>query len=158
MTTSLPWRPFETLRREFDRLLEDMDRSFFGRGAEAGDDAFWRRAIDWRISPSVDVLERDKAYEITAELAGVEPKDIEISVANGVVTLRASKSAETEHKDAEHFVRERQFGRYERSFGLPADVDAEHIEAHLHNGVLRLVLPRRADAVADRRTITVKAA
>lgn len=152
------WRPFETLRKEVDRLFEDF-----------GDD-FWRRPFrtraglekDWAqkfvTTPAADVVETDKAYEITAELPGIDQKNIEVNVANGGITIKGEKKEETEEKKKDYYVSERRYGSFERYFSLPEGVDADKIEATFKNGVLKVMLPKTAEAQKPAKKIEVKAA
>lgn len=153
------WRPFEALRKEVDRLFEDF-----------GTDDFWRRpfrslaglernlAQKLVSTPAVDVAETDKAYEITAELPGMDEKDIEVNVANGGLTIKGEKKVETEEKQKGYHVSERRYGSFERYFGLPEDVEANRIEAAFKNGVLKVTLPKTAEAQKPAKKIEVKAA
>jgi len=152
------WRPFESLRKEVDRVFEDF-----------GDD-FWRRpfrslAALERTSPSklaatpaVDVSETDKAYEITAELPGMDEKNVEVNVANGGLTIKGEKKEEKEEKKKDYCVSERRYGSFERYFNLPDSVDADKIEAAFKNGVLKVTLPKTAEAQKPAKKIDVKAA
>jgi len=95
-----PWRPFETLHREIDRLFDDFNggwRSRFGRAA-LDLQPFWSRESTWAAAPAVDVAETDKAYEITAELAGMDEKNIEVKFADGLLTITGEKKEEQEEK------------------------------------------------------------
>jgi HSP20 family protein len=151
------WRPFETLRKEVDRLFDDF-----------GDD-FWRRpfrplaALERNLpkkfvaTPAVDVTETDKAYEITAELPGMDEKNIEVNLADGGLTIKGEKKEETEEKKKDYYVSERRYGSFERYFGLPDGVDADKIEATFKNGVLKVMLPKTAEAQQPAKKIEVKA-
>jgi HSP20 family protein len=152
------WQPFEALRNEVDRLFED-----FG-------DGFWRRpfrpvggtekalAQKFAATPAVDVAETDKAYEITAELPGIDQKNVEVKVADGGLTIKGEKKEETEEKKKDYYVSERRYGSFERYFGLPEGVDAEKIEATFKNGILKIMLPKTAEAQKPAKKIEVKAA
>ncbi len=152
------WRPFETLRKEVDRLFEDF-----------GTEDFWRRpfrslagfeknlAQKFAAAPAVDVVENEKAYEITAELPGMEEKDIEVKLANGGLTIKGEKKEEKEEKQKDYYVSERRYGSFERYFGLPEGVDADKIEAAFKNGVLKVTLPKTAEAQKPAKKIEVKA-
>lgn len=147
------FRPFETLRKEVDRLFEDF-----------GDD-FWRRpfrpfaGLERSLSKpfAVDVTESDKAYEITAELPGMDEKDIEVNVANGGIAIKGERKEESEEKHKDYYVSERRYGAFERYFGLPESVDVDKIAATFKNGVLRVTLPKIAEAQTPARKIEVKA-
>ena len=151
--------PFESIRREFDRLFEDLDRnswlapfSLFG-GTPAkpsnGESA-------WMTTPAVDVVERTDAYEITAEMPGMDEKNIEVSLVNGGLSIHGEKREDTTDESADHYVRERRFGSFERSFALPDDVSVDKIQANYANGVLRVTLPKNPSAQSAKRRIDVK--
>jgi HSP20 family protein len=106
---------------------------------------------------AVDVTESDKAYEITAELPGMDEKDIEVNVANAGITIKGEKKEETEEKQKDYYVSERRYGAFERYFGLPESVDVDKIAATFKNGVLRVTLPKIAEAQTPARKIEVKA-
>ena len=96
--------------------------------------------------PTVDVSETDKAYEITAELPGMDEKNVEVKVANGVLTIKGEKQDEKEEKKKDYHMRERSYGSFERSFQVPDGVDADKIEANFKKGVLTVILPKSAEA------------
>ena len=155
------WRPFDTLRREVDRLFED-----FGRGLWISPfhrsvfeiEPFWRRELTWNVAPAVDITESDKAYEITAELPGVDDKNVEVKLANGRMMIKGEKREEKEEKKKGFYLHERCFGSFERSFRLPEGVDADKIEAAFKKGVLTVTLPKAPEALKAEKRITVKAA
>ena len=152
------WRPFESLRREVDRLFDDfsggMWRSPFGRSFF--DVEPFRRA-EMGASPAVDVSQTDKGYEITAELPGMEEKDIDVKLANGVLTIRGEKRDEKEEKNKDYYMRERSFGSFERSFQVPEDVDPDKINASFKKGLLTIMVPKSAQAQTAQKKIEVKA-
>ena len=159
-TTLQPWRPFESFRREVDRLFDDfsggMWRSPFGRSF-FDIEPFRRAETAFGSVLAVDITQTDKGYEITAELPGMEDKDIEVKLANGVLTLRGEKRAEKEEKNKDYYVRERSFGSFERSFQVPEDVDADKVNASFKKGVLTVMLPKSAQAQKAEKKIEVKA-
>jgi HSP20 family protein len=151
------WRPFENLRREMERVFEEFDwRNPLGRSAFDLDPP-WRRELTWAQIPAVDVVENDKAYEVTAELPGLDEKNIEVKVANGTLTIRGEKKQEKEEKRKDYFVSERRYGSFERRFQIPVGVDTGKIEASFKKGVLTVTLPKTAEAQATAKTIAVKA-
>jgi HSP20 family protein len=153
------WRPFESLRREVDRLFEDFGREDFWRRPLRSLAGFERGlAQKLAAAPAVDVAENDKAYEITAELPGMNEKDIEVNVANGGLTIKGEKKEEKEEKQKGYYVSERRYGSFERYFGLPDGIDAGKIEASFKNGVLKVTLPKTAEAQKPAKKIEVKAA
>jgi HSP20 family protein len=154
------WQPFESLRREVDRLFEDFDRGFWRtpfRSALALE-PFWRRELTWPATPAVDITESDKAYEITADLPGISEKDIEVKLAPGGLVIKGEKREEKEEKKKDYYLHERRFGAFQRSFRVPEGVEADKIEASFKNGVLTVTLPKTAEAQQVEKKIAVKAA
>jgi len=107
--------------------------------------------------PAVDVTQTDKGYEITAELPGMEEKDIDVKLANGILTIRGEKRDEKEEKKNDYYVRERSFGSFERSFQVPENVDTDKVSASFKKGVLTVMLPKSAEAQKTEKKIEVKA-
>jgi len=153
------WRPFETLRREIDRLFDDFDggvrRWPAGRSNVA---PFWRSEFTWPATPAVDLVETDKGYEITAELPGLDEKNIDVKFADGVLTIKGEKQEEKEEKKKDYYLHERSFGSFHRALQVPAGVDSDKIEATFKKGVLTVTLPKSAEAQKAEKKIAVKAA
>jgi len=155
------WHPVESLRREIDRLFEDFDRGFGllpSRRSLFGIEPFWRRERTWVTTPAVDIAETEKAYEIVAELPGIDEKDIEVKLANGGLTIKGEKQEEKEEKKKDYYLHERHFGAFERYFQMPESVDTEKIEATFRKGVLTVTLPKTQEARKAEKKIPVKAA
>lgn len=112
------------------------------------------RVADW-LAPASDASSDDAAYRITMELPGVEEADIDISVAEGVVTVKGQKSDSREESGATWFFSERQFGAFSRSFRLPADAQGDKIDARLRDGVLTLQVPRRSPAQSEAQKVRI---
>ena len=129
--------PFMSLQREIDRLFDDFTRGFpaFSSGGGAGE-----------MLPSVDVTENDKQIEITAELPGLEDKDVQVNFADNVLTIRGEKKAEKEEKDKTFRLVERSYGSFVRSLELPDGIDANAIKASIDKGVLKVTVPKPAPA------------
>jgi HSP20 family protein len=154
-------RPFESLRRDVDRLFEDFNRdlwSFPFRRSIFDIEPFWQREWAWGAAPAVDIVEKDNAYEITAELPGLDDKDIEVQLADGGLTIKGQKQEEKEEKEKDYYLRERHFGSFERCFRVPEGVDADKIEANFKKGVLTVTLPKKPEAQKPVKKIDVKAA
>ena len=155
------WQPFDSLRREVNRLFDDFDGGFWRRpfASPLFDIAPFRRPdVTFAAAPAVDVAETDKAYEITAELPGLDEKNVEVKVANGILTIKGEKQEEKEEKKKDYYMRERTFGSFQRSFEVPDGVDSEKIEANFKKGVLSVTLPKSAEAQKSEKKIAVKAA
>ena len=136
---------FVSLQREIDRLFEDFTRGF---------SAFGNGKTD--LLPNMDVTETDKEIEITAELPGLEEKDVQINVSDNVLTIRGEKKAEKEEKDKNYRLIERSYGSFERTLELPNGVNADGIKANIANGVLKVTVPKPAPKQVKK--IEVKAA
>ena len=160
-STLQAWRqPFESLREEIDDLFDDFGRGVwqpFRRSLFAGEPLF-RRGLTGATIPAVDVVESEKAYEITAELPGMDEKNIEVKVAEGGLTIKGEKQEEKEEKKKDYYLHERHFGSFERSFDVPESVDADKIEASFKKGVLTVTLPKKPEAQKPAKKIEVKAA
>ena len=153
--------PFESLRREVDRLFEDFDPGFWRlpfRSSMFDSEPARRRDVVAATAPAVDVVEKDGAFEVVAELPGMDEKDIEVKLANGTLTIKGEKQEEKEEKKKDYYLRERRFGAFQRAFTVPDTVDADKIEAHFAKGVLTVTLPKRPDAVKAEKKIAVKSA
>ena len=108
-------------------------------------------------SPRVDIAESDTAYEITAEVAGLDQQDIEVSIDNGILSLKGEKSAVQEQQEKNYYRKERVYGSFERSFRLPEEVEVDKVEAEFKNGVLSVGLPKSENAQSAVQQIAVKA-
>ncbi|MBP1872324.1 HSP20 family protein [Ensifer adhaerens] len=152
------WMPFDSLRAEIDRLFDDFTPSFWRRSFEPNP---LRRASllpSWAIAPAVDLVEKEASYEITAELPGIEEKDIEVKVSNGNLSIRGEKQEDREEKDKEYVLSERRYGSFQRTFKLPEGIKADDITATFSKGVLTVTLPKSKEALQNDRKIQVKAA
>ena len=116
---------------------------------------FRQRVADW-LSPASDASASDNAYHITLELPGVSESDIDVSVHDGVVTVKGEKTQEREEKGDTWFFSERQYGAFSRTFRLPADADGDRLEAHLKDGVLSLSVPKRTEATGEAKKVAIK--
>lgn len=128
------WEPF----RDMGRLHEEMNRLFGDRLLRAGESVGW--------TPACDVYEDDEAVSLRFELAGVDPKKVDIRFENGVLTLRGERQLDKEDKREKYHRVELSYGAFTRSFTLPATVDAEKIRADAKDGILTVTLPKRAES------------
>ena len=152
------WRPFESLRREMDRLFDDFQlgswRSPFSRSLFDAE-PFRRAEMSWGKAPAVDVVEKDKAYEITAELPGIAESDIDVKFSDGVLSIKGEKKEEKEEKEKDWHVSERRYGSFQRAFRVPDSIDADKIAATFKNGVLTVTLPKTPEATKKEKTIPI---
>lgn len=108
-------------------------------------------------SAKADISESDSKYEISVELPGIDEKDIEVGVSDGVLTLKAEKRDEREEKKTNYHLTERSYGSVRRSFRIPEGVETDKIKAAFSKGVLEVTLPKTKEAKAKQRKIAVKA-
>jgi len=136
------WEPF----RDLARLQDEMTRMFDDRLYRAGESVGW--------TPACDIYEDEEGVALRFELAGVDPKDVDVRFENGVLTVKGERKLEEEEKRENYHRVERSFGTFTRSFSLPGSVDAEKIKAETKNGVLTVTLPKKSEAKP--RAIQVK--
>ena len=125
-----------------NRLHQDLDR-LFGRELGGGDDESRGAVSDWL--PAVDVQEKSDAFLLQADLPGVEAKDIDITMENGMLSLRGRRQSETKQEDGGYRRVERVSGEFFRRFTLPDSADSESISAQMSNGVLTVRIGKRAE-------------
>jgi HSP20 family protein len=109
------------------------------------------------IIPAIDMVEKEKEFQITAEVPGMNEKDIDISVSNGILTMKGEKREEKEEKKKDYHVSERRFGSFERVLRLPANVDSDNIRAKFSKGVINVTLPKKAGVEAKEKKIAIAA-
>lgn len=154
-----PVRPFESLRREVDRLFEEFGQGMWPalfRGPFHGFETSWPPALAMGAGPAVDIVERDDAYEVAAELPGLDEKDIEVKVVDDGLTIKGEKTEAKEEKKKGYHLQERRWGSFERSFRIPEGVDADKIAATFRKGVLTVTLPKKPEAQKAPKKIEVK--
>ncbi len=140
--------PFTFLRNEVNRMFDELTRSFWWEPFETRRD---------RFSPSVDVVENDKEIKITAELPGMDEKDIDVSIQKDVLTIRGEKKEEKEDTGKDYYRMERSYGSFSRSIPLPSEVDVDKIRAEFRKGLLTVILPKTPEAIKETRKIPIKA-
>jgi len=128
-----PWQELESMNRQISRLLED--------GGSRGSD---ETAAHW--APTVDIRETEDALLVQAELPGIEKKDVKVEVHEGVLTISGERRYEKDVKEKNVHRVERAYGSFARSFSLPSNIDSEHVEAELKDGVLEVRLHKRESA------------
>ncbi|MFP4638629.1 MAG: Hsp20/alpha crystallin family protein [Spirochaetaceae bacterium] len=124
---------------EFDRLRDEINRIF---------DEDWFGGpgmLDRTFAPSLDVRDEDDQVEVTAELPGVDRKDIDVSVSGNVLTIKGEKKDEHEEEKGGYYHRERWSGSFQRSVTLPDAIDADKVNAEMKNGVLHISFPKREE-------------
>ena len=141
--------PFLTLHREMNRLFDDVFNRF-----DSGLPSLVGRAPTWSGSwPSIEVNATDNEVRVSAELPGMDEKDVEVLVNDGVLTIRGEKKSEAEDQGrrfSEHY-----YDRFERSLALPFEVEEDRAEASFKNGVLTIALPKSAKARESAKRIAI---
>jgi HSP20 family protein len=145
LTNTNPFKEIEKVRSEMDRL---WDTFLFGKPLKGG----FQEQGEWR--PAVDVIETKSEIRVNAEIPGMDPKDINISLSEGILTVKGEKRQETEEKEEDYHLLERNYGSFTRSIRLPAEVQSDKISASYKNGVLTVVLPKSDEA--QKKEIKIK--
>lgn len=140
-----PWT-LDSMHRQLENW---MDRSFRVTAGETPE----RRLT---LTPRMDIAETEKGYELTADLPGMKDRDVDVSVSNDVLTITGERTYEQESDERSVHLSERGFGAFKRSFTLPDDVDQDHVQARLKNGVLAIFLPKSEEVTPPSRQIKVK--
>ncbi len=140
VTTPAPrtFDPFMSLRREMDRMFDDFK---WGLGR------FWSEfpsTSATSLTPMIDVSETEKEYEVTAELPGLEERDVDVTVSDGMLSIRGEKKIDHEEKGKDFHMVERSYGAFSRTLELPTGVDPSTIKATLEKGVLSVSIPKKA--------------
>jgi len=146
-----PWHGGFGLLEPFRREVEDVMERFFG---DEGSNGRFAALKSW--APRVDMEETDKEVLVKADLPGVDPKAIEISVENGVLTVRGEKKEEKEEKKKNYHRVERFTGSFYRAIPLPAGVEADKVSATSANGVVTITVPKKPEAQPRKITVTPK--
>lgn len=143
-------QPFAALQRRINRMFDDFLGDFGLSPLRMGD---W---IEKDFVPTLDVSENDKEVIVTAELAGLDEKDIQIRLNGDMLTISGEKKSEHEEKDAQHYMMERSYGQFSRTIQLPAEVDDSKAEAVFKKGVLKIKLPKTPAEQSKTKRIEVK--
>jgi len=144
--------PFAVMRRQMDDIFEDLTGAWrMSKPAKSG-----------LLTPRIDISETDKELRVTAELPGVEQRDIAVNLAGDVLTITGEKRTEAESKSGDkepmyHRV-ERSYGSFQRTMTVPYDIDPAKVEAKFKDGVLTVTLPKPAEVQRQARQIEIKKA
>jgi HSP20 family protein len=143
--------PFMELQREMNRLFQEFNSGFDMAPLAGGGEA---EIGTWM--PRVNVSENEKEVVVSAELPGMEQKDIDVSLTRNTLTIKGEKKSETEEKDKNVFRRERVYGTFLRELELPIDVEPDKVDAEFKNGVLTVKLPKSKATQQEVKKIAVK--
>jgi HSP20 family protein len=169
MKSILPWKkqnsnvsvrrsgainPFEVLHQEMNELFDSFFKEF-GKGWAMPALQSGLAPAFGDIVPNVDVAENEKEIQITTELPGIDEKDVEVFLNEGMLTIRGEKKKEHDEKSKNYRLTERSYGSFERSIPLPSGIDGEHIKANFKKGVLTIAIPKTETSAANRRKIAI---
>lgn len=135
---------FALLRRRMNGLFDD----FFDRPSSA----LWS-GFDAPFAPQIDISESDKEVRISAELPGLDEKEVEVSLAGNLLTIKGEKKEEQEEEKGDYWHSERRYGYFERSVQLPQGIESDKAKANFKKGVLKVAIPKRPEAQSSRRKI-----
>jgi HSP20 family protein len=151
--------PLQALRAQMDHLFDNfasdwrlptLPRNLWE--LEPSQTSLWDRgAVDVRF----EVAESDDAIELSAELPGIDEKDVELTLVDGVLTIKGEKKAEKETKEKDYYLSERHYGSFVRSLRLPESIDEGKIKAKFDKGVLKVTLPKLAEAKKKKKKIPI---
>lgn len=157
VTAASGLHPFDALRNQIDRLFHDFQAGFLQVPSRSLLDfePFQRRDFGFDVTPAIDIVEKEKAFEVTVELPGLDVKNIDLQLSDDVLTIKGEKREEKEEKGKDRYVSERRYGSFRRSLQVPGSVDADKIEASFKNGILIVTLPKSPEA--QKKAIPVSA-
>jgi HSP20 family protein len=142
-TRSQELDPFRLIRREMENVFRTFDQNSPSPDIGAG-------------APAISVAETNDAFEVTAELPGVDQKDIKVSLDDNQLVISGEKRAESTKEEKEWHIEERSYGSFYRSMSLPFEPEGGAVEAHFDKGVLHLTIKKPAKAVKTTKTIDIK--
>jgi HSP20 family protein len=140
--------PLVHLQQDIDRMFDNFLQGFnvpYARPA----------GVNAMISPRINITESPDSYEISAELPGVEEKDVDISLSGAVLTIKGERREEREEKERSYHRIESAYGAFQRTIALPEDADKGNINANFKNGILSIVIGKSREAQADTRKIAI---
>ncbi len=142
--------PVDFFRSEMNRLVDDFFKGFGLRPFSEETDTFGA------FNPTVDMTEDESSVQVTAELPGMDEKDIEINLTKDSLTIKGEKKTESENKDKESYFLERSFGSFTRVLPIAADVDPDKVEAVFKKGVLNITMPKLVKEKKEQKKIKIK--
>jgi HSP20 family protein len=142
---------FTLMRDEMDRLFDRFEYDW-----PRWPSLFRSRMSEAMMVPEVDVRDNANSITIEAELPGLDEKDVTVTLANGILTIKGQKKREREEKEENYYLTERSFGRFERSLRLPDTIDNNKVEARFDKGVLKVTAAKKPEAVKAERKIEVQ--
>jgi HSP20 family protein len=139
-----PFTMLKEMNKVFGEFSQGLPLEPFGRKAEAG------------FQPKVNISESDKEITVSAELPGMDDKDINVSLRKNELTIKGEKKEEKEEEKEHYYHMERTYGSFQRTIPLPYEVEDDKVEANFKNGVLTITLPKASHAIKETKKIEVK--
>lgn len=160
-------QPFTGIQQSVTTLRQEMDRVFDEFTRHWTVSPFHRRVFDWEplrrmerasgvMMPDIDVAEGEEAIRVSAELPGMEEKDINVEVTEDTLTISGEKREEREEKDEDHHLSERRYGAFKRTLRVPDTVASSKVSAEMKNGILTITLPKTEKAKQKPKKVSVK--
>jgi len=138
------------------RMLQLIPRTSNWLSLMPGYDLFDRMLSDWSVPslwsdekvvvPAFDITENEKEYVISGEIPGIDPKDLEVTLNDGILSIKGEKKQESEEKEENYHRIERHYGSFQRSFRLPENINRNELDANYKDGILRLTLPKSKES------------
>jgi HSP20 family protein len=150
MTSLVPYSLYQELA-SWHRDIDDLFRRFFSDGGEAGSEPL----MNW--SPLMEVFEKEGQYIVRADIPGVNPNEVEVSVANDTLVIKGERKQSAETREKNYHLSETAYGRFERRLALPTGIDRDKVTAKFEHGVLEIAVPLPATATAKKVPIEIAA-
>lgn len=157
--TPAPRHTIDTLRGEIDRLFDQFALPRFALPFQGGGrmpSLMEGWLPEWTAPPVMDLVERDEAYELTVEMPGIDGDDIDLRISDSTLSVRGEKETQRSEQEGSYHLSERSYGTVQRTIPLPEGIDRDLVTAKIENGLLRITLPKSADAKAAERRIEIK--
>ena len=142
--TLVKWNPTRNVMTDFDRIFDSMFTNDLPRSS---------LAESWM--PAVDVNETETEYLLSADIPGLDKKDVSIDIHDGIITIKGERAIDNEKSTDDYRIRERQLGSFNRSFRLPDNVNEVKVAAKFKNGVLTITLPKTKEIIPEGRQIKI---
>ena len=142
--TLVKWNPTRSVMTDFDRIFDSMFNNDLPR---------FSLAESWM--PAVDVNETETEFLLSADIPGLDKKDVSIDIHDGVITIEGERAIDNEKSTYDYRIRERQLGSFNRSFRLPDNVNEVKVAAKFKNGVLKVTLPKTKEVIPEGRQIKI---
>ena len=139
--------PFAMMQREMNKMLDSFHRNW---------DATMFPQLTASFMPRLDITEEEKTFTVTAELPGMNEKDIELSISGDALSIKGEKKEEKDDKSKNYYYSERSYGSFMRTIPLPRQIEVDKVSANFQKGVLTITLPKSSEAVATSKKISVK--